>query len=154
MARYVERNGLRAKLAKSAAAWPWSSLAQRARPQVRVITIIEGLAIKIIEGNSARPAEIRPSTGSSSLNPPVFRRLERLGDSTKYRWPLLLSRRWSCGLGSCVPRLSADGGAGPGTSAVTDGWVGVAVAVVGTCRWTTVPVPSLYKAGKGDKSKY
>ncbi len=33
VARYVERNGLRAKLAKSAAAWPWSSLAQRARPQ-------------------------------------------------------------------------------------------------------------------------
>ncbi len=29
VARYVERNGLRARLAKSAAAWRWSSLAQR-----------------------------------------------------------------------------------------------------------------------------
>ena len=30
VARYVERNGLRAKLAKTVEGWPWSSLAQRA----------------------------------------------------------------------------------------------------------------------------
>jgi putative transposase len=33
VARYVERNGLRAKLARTAEAWPWSSLAQRADRQ-------------------------------------------------------------------------------------------------------------------------
>jgi putative transposase len=33
MARYVERNGLRARLAKSAVKWPWSSLTQRVGKQ-------------------------------------------------------------------------------------------------------------------------
>jgi len=33
VARYVERNALRAKLARTAEAWPWSSLAQRANRQ-------------------------------------------------------------------------------------------------------------------------
>ena len=33
VARYVERNGLRAKLARRAEQWPWGSLAQRAGKQ-------------------------------------------------------------------------------------------------------------------------
>jgi hypothetical protein len=73
---------------------------------VRAFTIIDVIVIKIIEWNSARLAENRPSTGSSSLNPPVSsagasRRLDEVPVASS---PVLSTHY---GLALCVPRLSA-----------------------------------------------
>jgi putative transposase len=59
VARYVERNGLRARLARSAEAWLWGSLAQRAGTQ----------GVEVAPELSAWPV-VRPKNWSAWVNQP------------------------------------------------------------------------------------